>query len=183
MPGTEIERRFLVRVPVWAGNAASAEREHIVQFYLAAEPGRTVRIRLAGDGAVLTVKGPSVNAQRTEIECDVPLATARALLDAGLHVGTAIEKTRSALPVEGLLWQVDQFEGANAGLVIAEVELTGDDDRSAWDARVDRHQPAWLGREITGEPHFANSSLALHPFARWPKAEREAVLREITATS
>lgn len=180
MNGTnrETERRFIVRVGPWAAAAAEAAREHLVQVYLTAERERTVRIRLSADRAVLAVKGPSSGGSRTEIECDIAQDAARAILDARLFAGSPIEKTRSTICIGRLVWEVDQFEGANAGLVIAEVEL-GDETRSEWDTRVDRERPDWLGREITGEARFTNSSLALRPFATWPERERDLVLSEI----
>lgn len=176
---TETERRFLVRVRSWAAVAADATREHLVQAYLAAEPERTVRIRLGAERAVLTVKGPSERGARTEIECPIDTAAARAILEAHLFIGTPIEKTRSTLRIGKLVWEVDQFEGGNAGLVLAEVELPDGEARAAWDARIDRDRPEWAGREITGEPRFSNSSLALRPFATWPEQERADVMREM----
>lgn len=176
---TETERRFLVRVRSWAAVAADATREHLVQAYLAAEPDRTVRIRLGAERAVLTVKGPSERGARTEIECPIDAMAARAILDARLFTGTPVEKTRSTLRIGKLVWEVDQFEGGNAGLVLAEVELADGETRAAWDARVDRERPDWAGREITGEPRFSNSGLALRPFATWPERERADVMREI----
>ena len=177
-PNTETERRFMVRVARWEEAAAEASREHLVQFYLTAERERTVRIRLSAGSAILAVKGPSNGGSRTEIECAIAEDSARAILDARLFAGTPVEKTRSTICIGQLVWEVDQFEGANAGLVIAEVEL-GTGSRSAWEARVDRERPDWLGREITGEARFTNSSLALRPFATWPERERDAVLSEI----
>jgi adenylate cyclase len=178
----EIERRFLVRVQPWAAAARHAKREHIVQAYLACDRERTARIRLYHDRAVLTVKGPTVDGARVEIECDIAADAARAIFDARLHAGVLIEKTRSTLRSGDLTWEVDQFEGENAGLMIAEVEL-GDRSRSRgdWDARVDAEQPAWLGHEITGEPRFSNGALAMRPFATWPAAERDDIMREIEA--
>lgn len=177
---TETERRFLVRVARWAAAAPDAEREHLVQAYLTAETERTVRVRIAAGGAQLTVKGPSAGGTRTEIECAIDPRAAQAIVDAGLFVGTPVAKTRSTIRIERLVWEVDQFEGENAGLVIAEVEHTGDADTlDEWDARVDGTRPEWIGREITGEPRFSNSSLAVRPFASWPEREREDVLREI----
>lgn len=175
----ETERRFLVRVQAWAAVAADATREHLVQAYLAAEPERTVRIRLGAERAVLTVKGLAERGARTEIECPIDPAAARAILDARLFTGTPVEKTRSTLCIGKLVWEVDQFESGNAGLVLAEVELPEGETRRAWDARVDRERPAWAGREITGESRFSNSSLAVRPFATWPERERADVLREI----
>jgi adenylate cyclase len=153
-----------------------------VQAYLACDRERTARIRLYHDRAVLTVKGPTVDGARVEIECDIAADAARAIFDARLHAGVLIEKTRSTLRSGDLTWEVDQFEGENAGLMIAEVEL-GDRSRSRgdWDARVDAEQPAWLGHEITGEPRFSNGALAMRPFATWPAAERDDIMREIEA--
>lgn len=179
--GIEIERRFLVHAAPWSVAAPHATRVHLVQVYLSSESRRAVRIRLAGERAVLTVKGVSVNAARTEIECGIDADAARAIIQARLYEGTPVEKTRSTLDRGRLTWEVDQFEGANAGLLIAEVELAGDDDRVSWDARVDSERPEWLGREITGDARFANSSLAIRPFASWPRHERDEVLDEIAA--
>jgi adenylate cyclase len=178
----EIERRFLVRVEPWSVAARHAKREHLVQAYLASDRDRTARIRLYHDRAVLTVKGPTVGGARAEIECDIAADAARAIFDARLHAGVLIEKTRSTFRTGDLTWEVDQFEGENAGLMIAEVEL-GDRSRSRaeWDARVDAEHPAWLGREITGEPRFSNGALAMRPFASWPAAERDDIMREIEA--
>jgi adenylate cyclase len=176
---TETERRFLVHVRPWSAAAAEASREHLVQAYLAAELERTVRIRLGAGRAVLTVKGPADRGTRTEIECPIDEAAARAILAARLFAGTPVEKTRSTLEIGGLTWEVDQFEGANAGLLLAEVELADEDDRAEWDARVDRQRPPWLAREVTGDARFSNSRLALHPFATWPEAARAEVMSEI----
>lgn len=176
----EVERRFLVHVGLWAAAAPGATREHLLQVYLAVGEERTVRVRLRGERAVLTVKGRSVDAARTEVECDISAAAAFAILDARLYAGAPVEKTRSTLFAGQLVWEVDQFDGANAGLVIAEVELAGGADaRAEWDARVASERPAWLGREITSDARFSNSSLALRPFTTWPEAERDAVLMEL----
>ncbi|HEX2166892.1 MAG TPA: CYTH domain-containing protein [Longimicrobiales bacterium] len=180
---TETERRFLVRIARWAAAAPDAAREHLVQVYLAAEAERTVRVRLAAGGAQLTVKGPSAGGTRTEIECDIDPAAAQAIVDAGLFAGAPVTKTRSTIRIGSLVWEVDQLEGGNAGLVIAEVEHRGDaEPLDEWDASVDRERPDWIGREITGEPKFSNSNLAVRPFASWPERDRESVLREIEAT-
>ena len=177
----EIERRFLVRVAEWAAvDATAATRERILQFYLSAERSPTVRVRITGDSAVLTVKGAPVGDARAEVEAPIDLAAARTMLEEGLYVGTPVEKTRSTLHLDGLTWQVDQFEGDNAGLIIAEVELDGNvRERANWDARVSSARLQWLGREITGDVRFANSRLAVRPFTQWPPDERDAVLREI----
>jgi CYTH domain-containing protein len=176
----EIERRFLVRRKPWSAVKVTAPREHLVQAYLASDRERTVRIRLFGERALLTVKGPSADAARVEIECDIAAEAARAILDSHLHVGVPIEKTRTVVQMNGLTWEVDQFEGVNAGLVIAEIEYAERyGARAEWDARVDGERPEWLGREITGEPRFSKGALALRPFSAWPVEERADIVREI----
>lgn len=177
---TETERRFIVRVRAWSAAAADASREHLVQVYLTEARERTVRIRLGAERAVLTVKGPSADGSRTEIESDIDMDAARAILDARLFAGTPVEKTRSTVCIGALVWEVDQFERGNAGLVIAEVEFDGDAAaREEWEARVERERPEWVGREITGDYRFSNSALALRPFATWPERERDEVMHEI----
>jgi adenylate cyclase len=176
---TETERRFIVRVRPWSAAAPDAEREHLVQVYLTESRERTVRIRLGAERAVLTVKGPSTGGSRTEIESDIDTDAARAILDARLFAGTPVEKTRSTVRIGPLVWEVDQFERGNAGLVIAEVEFDGKLAHEEWEACVDRDRPEWLGREVTGEPRFSNSALAFRPFATWPERERDEVMSEI----
>lgn len=176
----EIERRFLVRRKPWSAVVVAAPRERLVQAYLASDRERTVRVRLLGERALLTVKGPSADAARVEIECEIAPEAARAILDGRLYVGVPIEKTRSIVQANGLTWEVDQFDGVNAGLLIAEVEYAARyGGRAEWDARVDGERPGWLGREITDEPRFSNGVLALRPFASWPEEERTDIMREI----
>ncbi len=154
---TEIERKFLVRRDTWRGAAVSARRFR--QGYLCLDPGRTVRVRLAGDEAWLTIKGMGAGAARPEYEYPIPPADAGALLDA-LCLPGQIDKTRHCIPHGGLVFEVDVFHGANEGLVLAEVELP------ATDTVVE--QPDWLGDEVTGDPRFFNAYLARHPFPSWP---------------
>lgn len=171
-----------MRVQAWEVAAEMASREHLVQAYLTADIERTVRVRLGADRGVLTVKGPSAGGSRTEIECEIPRDTVLAILDARLYTGEPVIKTRSTLRIGNLVWEVDQFEGSNAGLVIAEVEHDGrSTSRREWETAVDGEQPAWLGREITGEGRFSNSSLARCPFGTWPQAEQEEILVEISS--
>src|SRR5690606_6101159 len=158
----EIERRFLVRARAWDAAAPEAQRERLGQAYLCAEPERPVRIRIIGERAVLTVKSMAGRDGRTEIECDIASAAARAILDAGLHAGSPVTKTRSTLYDGDVRWEVDQFEGANAGLLIAEAEYEeGSRSVEEWSGVVDVRRPAWTAREITGDPRFSNSQLAL----------------------
>ncbi len=152
----EIERKFLVASPRWREQATSAV--HIRQGYLCAGRACTVRVRLAGDQAWLTIKGPGDGAARAEFEYPLPVADATALLE---QVGQQppIDKTRHRVPYGGLVFEVDVFHGANEGLVLAEVEL------DAADTHV--NLPPWIGREVTGDHRYFNAYLALHPFRSW----------------
>lgn len=155
--GIEIERKFLVTGDAWR----SADGETLCQAYLNRDKQRTVRVRIAGrsghERAWLTIKGVSVGATRSEFEYEIPVADARELL--ALADGPAIEKVRRRVEHEGLVWEVDEFFGANAGLVVAEVELTDEGQVLSL--------PAWVGREVTDDPRYFNSSLASLPFSRW----------------
>ena len=158
--GTEIERRFLVHGDQWKGLSLPV---FCCQGYLNSAAERTVRVRILGDAAFLTVKGLPRNMIRPEYEYPIPLEDARAMLDT-LAEQPLIEKNRHTLlfPAEkGLVWVVDEFLGANAGLVIAEVELDRPDQAFT--------KPPWLGKEITDDPRYLNSSLARRPFQEWGK--------------
>lgn len=162
--GQEIERKFLVRqLP----KLQSLEGDAIVQGYLRADAGGSVRLRITGDGARLTVKGPNRGIRRLEFEYPVPPEDARLMLDA-LPVGAPVEKVRYRIAHQGFTWEVDVFSGRNEGLVVAEVELVSEDDEPP--------VPDWVGAEVTGDVRFLNASLAQTPFLDWPAAERAAVL-------
>ncbi|QPF73033.1 CYTH domain-containing protein [Roseateles sp. DAIF2] len=152
--GIEIERKFLV-----ATGEGWRRPDALVfsQGYLNRAAERTVRVRIAGARAFLTIKGKSRGASRAEFEYEIPVADARELL--ALCEGPLIEKTRHTLEVEGTRWEVDEFHGANAGLVLAEVELAHEDQPFA--------RPAWLGAEVTGDERYYNSRLSEHPFSAW----------------
>lgn len=153
---TEIERKFLVRDDSWRG---LGEGKHYRQGYLSTEPGRSVRVRVADGKGYLTVKGETVNATRAEYEYVIPLQDASAMLDT-LCKRPLIEKTRYRIDYQGLVWEVDEFAGENAGLIIAEVELASADQVVAL--------PAWIGEEVTSDPRYYNASLIANPFSRWP---------------
>lgn len=148
--GKEIERKFLVSGTAWQDLVEADIR--ILQFYLAAAPGRTVRIRISdGASAELTLKFGATARERDEFEYTIPLAEAVEMLDFAL--GRVIEKTRHHVRHRGYLYEVDVFGGPLAGLVVAELETPED--------VPDEMLPEWLGREVTGEPKFYNASLAL----------------------
>lgn len=153
--GIEIERKFLVSGDGWRAQAASQTR--FSQGYLSRDPARTVRVRIAGEQAFLTIKGATRGATRAEFEYAVPLADAQALL--ALCDGPVVEKIRHLCPHEGMTWEVDEFLGANAGLVVAEIELQSE-------AQAFAH-PAWLGAEVTGDGRYVNANLAVSPFTSW----------------
>ena len=132
---------------------------HYRQGYLSTEPGRSVRVRMAAGKGFLTIKGKTVNATRAEYEYVIPSQDAAAMLDE-LCARPLIEKTRYLIEYQGLVWEVDEFEGENAGLVVAEVELASEDQVVAL--------PAWVGKEVTGDPRYYNENLIAHPFSRWP---------------
>lgn len=154
--GVEIERKFLVIGDPTAGRSGTA----MVQGYVAKDGGTTVRVRVAGERAWLTVKGPSQGARRVEVEVELPVDEAHQLLHLCRH--GLIEKTRYRIPIGSHTWEVDVFEGANAGLVVAEVELSDEDEAF--------ERPDWLGAEVTADRRYANASLVEHPFSHWGSA-------------
>jgi len=157
--GQEIERKFLVKGEAWRD---MAEPVAYRQGYIARSDGRTVRVRKAGETGYLTVKGPSVGKRggtaRAEFEYEIPVADADEMLDT-LCEGPLIEKTRRKIPAGAFTWEVDEFAGANAGLVVAEVELQ--------DAAQEVPLPDWIGEEVTGDARYFNASLVTHPFKDW----------------
>ncbi len=153
--GIEIERKFLVGGDGWRRQAASQTR--FSQGYLSRDPARTVRVRIAGDAAFLTIKGATTGATRAEFEYAVPLADAQQLL--AMCDGPVVEKVRHLCTVGGMTWEVDEFLGANAGLVVAEIELDAEGQAFA--------RPAWLGAEVTGDARYVNANLAVRPFTSW----------------
>ncbi len=159
----EIERKFRVKGEAWR---SAAQGTLYRQGYLSAVPERTVRVRIAGQKGFLTVKGSSVGATRLEFEYEIPLADARRLLDE-LCERPPIEKTRYTIDFGGLTWEVDEFAGENAGLIIAEVEV-GDEAQQI-------QLPEWVGEEVTGDPRYYNANLIRQPYSRWKeKGKREA---------
>lgn len=152
--GLEIERKFLVRDESWRTGDAGVE---IRQGYLSCDPQRIVRVRTAGQAAFLTVKGAARGAVRLEFEYEIAWADAQDML--ALSTGEVVEKTRYRVPFGGLSWEVDEFRGANQGLVVAECELENEDQGINF--------PPWVGLEVTADHRYANSSLAEHPFANW----------------
>lgn len=156
--GVEIERKFLIRVGDWS----SAPGERIRQAYLCHDARRTVRVRLAGQRAFLTVKGPTLGATRSEFEYEIPLVDAEALLC--LCEPGVIDKVRRYVSYAEMTWHVDEFLGENAGLLVAEVELASEDQSI--------QLPPWVTQEVTSDAKYGNASLAKLPYQRWdPKSD------------
>ena len=152
---TEIERKFLVKGRDWQ---AQGQGMRLVQGYLSSEPERTVRVRIAGDLATLNIKGKTEGATRSEWEYPIPVAEAEDLL-ARLCEQPLIDKIRYRIPYAGMVWEVDEFFGENAGLVVAEIELESEDQAF--------EKPDWVGEEVTHDARYFNASLIRRPFSRW----------------
>jgi adenylate cyclase len=156
----EIERKFLVRGNDW--QRLATRKVSLRQGYLAANGKSSIRIRIKGDGsATLTVKSRPVDLRRLELEYDIPVLEAEALMQ--LRQGAIVEKVRHVIPWGDLVWEVDVFSGDNYGLVLAEIELRHE--------RQPIELPPWVGAEITGQPQYYNSSLVQRPFSSWSQAE------------
>jgi len=140
----------------------------IRQGYLSVDPERSVRVRVAGPRAFLTVKGigSESGASRAEFEYEIPLADAEELLD-GLALRPQIDKTRYRVVVASLAWEIDVFAGENEGLVVAEVELPSETTAVV--------APDWIGREVTGDVRYYNAHLVSDPYRGWPSAVDEAL--------
>ena len=151
---TEIERKFLVTDDSWRDGTPGVR---ISQGYLARDNDRTVRIRTGGEKAWITIKGRSEGISRLEFEYEIPLAEAGELLE--LCLPSLIDKTRYEVPHAGQVWEVDVFHGENDGLVVAELEMEHED--------VSFEPPPWLGEEVSADPRYSNSRLAMTPYANW----------------
>lgn len=168
----EIERKFLVTGDGW--RAAAHKVVTMAQGYLndlaamdtagtdRAAMKASVRVRIAGDAAFLNLKSREPGHTRQEFEYPIPVADGHALL--ALSIGGLIDKRRHHVDVQGHLWEVDEFLGDNAGLVVAEIELSAADEAFA--------RPDWAGREVTDSLRYYNLALAARPYSQWSEAER-----------
>ena len=157
----EIERKFLVDGDAWR----SGVRRRVLyrQGYLAGSELCSVRVRVGGDDAWLGLKGRVAGATRREYEYPIPLHEANEILD-DLCARGRIEKWRHWVPHAGHEWEVDEFLGDNAGLVVAEIELDDESEPFA--------HPSWLGAEVTHDVRYFNSQLASHPWRDWRASDR-----------
>ncbi len=155
----EIERKFLLKDDSWRAAVTSSRR--LSQGYLTTLTDgakASVRVRIGGDQAYLNIKSMRLGMSRDEFEYPIPNEDAEHML-ANLCSGAVIEKIRHHVHFAGLLWEIDEFLGANQGLVVAEVELNSEDQTF--------HKPDWVGEEVTEDPRYYNVSLVRHPFAQW----------------
>ncbi|MCB1876165.1 MAG: CYTH domain-containing protein [Chromatiales bacterium] len=154
--GVEIERKFLVVSDDW--RARADEGRFLSQGYLTDGQPVSVRVRIQGDVANLNIKSATLGISRLEYEYPIPMEDAREMLQK-LAGGKAVEKMRYHVPVGRHVWEVDVFSGDNAGLVVAEVELS--------DADEDFERPSWAGEEVSHDPRYYNVRLIDHPYKDW----------------
>lgn len=153
--GLEIEHKFLVTSQAYR---SLAEPVRYRQGYLCNASGKTIRIRIAGTKGYIAVKSGISGSVRREFEYEIPLSDAEEMLN-GLSEGNIVEKYRYRIPYQGFVWEVDEFTGDNAGLVVAEVELAYRGQTFAI--------PSWVGTEVTGKVEYLNSSLSKKPYNTW----------------
>ena len=151
----EIERKFLVKNQDW--KKLIVEKHSIQQGYLNTDKSCNVRVRIMNSAAFITIKGKRVNTARPEFEYEIPLNDAESILK--LTKNSIIKKTRFTVNHKGQIWEIDQFEGDNQGLVIAEIELKQKDEVISL--------PNWIGTEISNDERFYNLSLSSNPFKNW----------------
>lgn len=153
---TETEHKYLVNSSAWK-KVKPQKSIHIKQAYLLTDPAKTIRVRTADDKAYITIKGISQNNSRAEYEYEIPLHEAEELIKN--FCNALIEKTRHLINYGGNLWEVDEFLGSNAGLIIAEIELQSDTQEYAI--------PVWVTKNVSNDQRYANSNLSLQPFSTW----------------
>lgn len=155
--GTEIERKFLLASDDW--RASIARSTPILQGYLLAEEGRSVRVRRAGERGWLTIKTGREGITRAEFEYEIPTEDAQELL---ALCEARLEKIRHFVEIEGHTFEIDEFHGENEGLIVAELELTAED--------APFPRPPWLGIEVSTDPRYFNGALARRPYKSWQTA-------------
>ena len=151
---TEIERKFLVSSDAWRASVHEALR--IRQGYLSTETNRTVRVRTWGDSGFLTIKGRRSGISRAEFEYEVPLDDARQMLEL---CPVVLDKTRHLVNLGGHTWEIDEFHGDNDGLIVAELELSSEDEAF--------ERPEWIDAEVSEDSRYTNSALTLRPYSSW----------------
>jgi len=152
----EIERKYLVHIEKW--NRIDKGKKHFYrQGYLLTDPAKTIRVRVTGESGFITIKGKSVGASRQEYEYVIPKQDAIELLNQ--FCSSDVSKFRYIIPFAGKVWEVDEFLGANEGLIVAEIELSTEDEKF--------ETPEWISKEVTGIEKYYNSNLSKRPFKEW----------------
>ena len=154
--GIEIERKFLLRNEDWRKAVEHSVR--LRQGYLSEAAHCSVRVRTSSEHAWINIKSLTIGAKRQEFEYEIPLADAHQMLDT-LSQKPLIEKIRHYVRFGGHSWEIDEFEGENAGLVVAEIELRMESEAY--------ERPPWVGDEVTQESRYYNTNLAINPYSNW----------------
>ena len=154
--GIEIERKFLVKKSKWEA-LKKPKGNFLKQGYILTDPDKTIRVRLNNTIGTLTIKGLSIGATRQEFEYEIPEMEARQLLNE--FVKSSLEKHRYEIVYKDKLWEVDEFHGDNVGLVIAEIELSNENEAF--------ELPDWIDKEVTGDAKYYNSNLSINPYLNW----------------
>ena len=154
--GLEIERKYLVNREKW-DSTEKGTGQFYRQGYLLTDPQKTIRVRLSDKDSYITIKGISVGATRAEYEYPIPKEDAEELLDKFAVAG--LTKIRYKIAFKNKLWEVDEFLGDNTGLLVAEIELTSEDEYF--------ELPEWVDREVTSEEKYYNSDLSVTPYKNW----------------
>jgi len=154
--GVEIERKFLVDHEKWA-QVIKPAGTHYRQGYILSNEQQTVRVRISDKKGFLNLKSKETDLSRKEYEYEIPLPDGIEILEYFTKNGT--EKVRYRIPFTGKTWEVDEFIGDNAGLIVAELELNSEAEEF--------EKPDWITIEVTDDGRYTNSSLAKHPFKNW----------------
>lgn len=153
--GVEIERKFLVKGDSWKNEVTQSVS--CKQGYMVSDKQKTVRVRIMGEQGFLTVKGSTTGISRMEFEYEIDRPDAAYMM---MLCESVVEKTRHYIVHAGMTWELDVFEGANAGLVMAEIELDSEEQHV--------ELPDWAGEEVSDDPRYFNGYLSKNPFIRWP---------------
>ena len=154
--GIEIERKFLVNKEKWS-QVVKNERSHYRQGYIVTDPEKTIRVRLTDKSGFITIKGLTVGAARPEFEYSIPKEDAVQLLDN--FCSSELSKVRYFITYDNKLWEVDEFTGQNEGLIVAEIELSSEEEVFSL--------PPWVDQEVTGDKRYSNSNLSVNPYRNW----------------
>ncbi|MGB4498587.1 MAG: CYTH domain-containing protein [Methylococcaceae bacterium] len=152
----EIECKFLLANEKWRENVSNSVIYK--QGYLSSQPTNSIRVRISDKQAWLNIKSATIGTQRAEYEYEIPLSDAQEIL-MNLCLKPVIEKTRHFVTHENHLWEIDEFDGENAGLIVAEIELNSVDEIF--------EKPEWIGEEVTQDIRYYNNNLAREPYSQW----------------